>query len=306
MIRAALALLVLLGSVACASAPAGPIAHRSQALNAVRPGGFDSAVATDVISTAGMFLAGVLVDREKTEWDRVSPCEGARRAPTNADEVAYGRLAPSGGTCDPARVPWFDRPVTRLGWAPARKLSDVLLLGMLALPYGVSAADTGFNRVPAQNFGVDALIISQTLSADLLATALLKVMVRRARPLTYNPEFDKAVRFDGDARLSFPSGHASMAFAAASTASVMLLKRYPGRLGAQLGVAGAYLGASTVATLRVLGGKHFISDVLAGAALGTLIGLVIPLGHASSGETEAASVGQNQGAVPIIQIGGAF
>lgn len=291
---------------ACASAPRAGLGTRRQGLQAVRPGGFDSDVATDVLSTAGMFLAGVLVDREKLDWDRVSPCEGPRRAPNAEDELRFSRLDGRGGTCDPRQVPQIDRWVTRQNWSPARRLSDVLLLGMLALPFGVSAADTGFNDVPADNFGVDALIIGQTLSADLLITALLKVMVRRARPLTYNPDFDKAVRFGGDARLSFPSGHASMAFAAASVTAVMLTKRYPGQTAAHLGVVGAYLGASSVAALRVVGGKHFLTDVIAGAALGTLVGLTIPLGHAASGETSGAEAGQNQGALPIFSLGGTF
>lgn len=301
------ALLALLGlTSACVSAGGGRFGSQRRALEAQRPGGFETDLATDVISTAGMFLAGVLVDREKGEWDRVPPCAGARRRPTLEDERRFAALAPHGGTCDASAVPGIDRPVTGFAWEAARPLSDVALLTMIALPYGVSAADTGFNDIPAASFGIDALIITQTLSANLLGTALLKVLVRRARPLTYNPLFDKRDRFDGDARLSFPSGHSSMAFAAASTTAIMLLKRYPGRAGAHLGVAGAYLGATTVAALRVAAGKHFFTDVLAGAALGTFIGLAIPLGHSTSGETAAASAGQNRGALPIFSVGGAF
>lgn len=269
-------------------------------------GAFESDLAVDTLSTAGMLAVGILVDREKYGWHEVSPCHGDKRAATRADQAQFAGLSPQEGTCEVSRVPALDRPVTTLKWDAARPMSDVGLLSMLAMPFAVSAIHTGVQGVPSENFGIDGLVITQTLSATLMATALMKVMVARARPLTYNPDFDKAVRYSGDARLSFPSGHSALAFSAASATAVMLLRRYPGGRGAYLGTLGAYLGATSVATLRVLAGKHFITDVLAGAALGTVIGLAIPLAHVNEGETEPTGLGQNRSTVPVLGFGGAF
>lgn len=277
-----------------------------QALEPVRDGGFETSLTTDLISASGMLVAGVLVDREKGSWTQLSPCEGEARAPTAEERAAFAALGPREGACDRSRVFVLDRPVTELDWSLARPLSDAGLISMVLLPFGVSAFDAGLNGVPARNVAIDSLVIGQTLSGTLLATALLKVAVRRPRPFTYNPNFDKADRFAGDARLSFPSGHTSMAFAAASVTAVMLTKRYPGQVGAGIGVAGAYVGAATVGLLRVLGGKHFITDVLAGAVLGTALGLAIPLAHTSSGETTRDEVGQDLTIRPIVQFGAGF
>jgi undecaprenyl-diphosphatase len=62
-------------------------------------------------------------------------------------------------------------------------------------------------------------------------------------------------------QFSFPSGHTITAFAVA----VSLSSFYP-----EL-AAGLFFCAVSVATSRVLLGMHFLSDVLAGAAIGTLL-----------------------------------
>lgn len=294
--RRGLVITVALSALATACAGGGGVGQRRQALLSPRAtGGFEVDVLTDVVSTLGMSAVGLLMDREKEAWAGQSPCGSP---PADGEAV-----------CDSRVVPPLDRPVTRLGWRPARRISDVAVLAMIGLPFAVSAADTGANRLDAENVAVDGLVISQTLAATFLTTNLIKVMARRARPFTYNPDFPVLERHEGDARLSFPSGHSSLSFAAASVTAVMLLRRYPGRAGA-LGAAGAYVGASAVAALRVLAGKHFISDVVAGAALGIAIGLAFPLAHArgpvEGGETTAAVRAQDRALVPVLSFGGDF
>jgi membrane-associated phospholipid phosphatase len=82
-----------------------------------------------------------------------------------------------------------------------------------------------------------------------MAADLLRLVTDRRRP-------------DGDAH-SFPSAHTACAFAAA----VVLSRRWP-RLRPAF-----YLGAAGVGAARVLWLRHFPSDVLAGAAVGMVIGL---------------------------------
>ena len=76
----------------------------------------------------------------------------------------------------------------------------------------------------------------------------LKVSVRSVRP-------------DGTDDRSFPSGHAAVAF----TGAELVRMEYGWGWG-----AGAYAVATSVAALRLYNGRHWLSDVLAGAGLGIL------------------------------------
>ena len=88
----------------------------------------------------------------------------------------------------------------------------------------------------------------------------VKEIVRRKRPL--------------DNRLgnpAFPSGHTAYAFATAT----VLGDRYP-KLRIPL-----YIGAGLVGLSRIYLGRHYASDVIGGAAVGTIAGVVI-LHHRST------------------------
>jgi len=87
----------------------------------------------------------------------------------------------------------------------------------------------------------DAIITSS------LITEVLKHIVREKRP-------------DSSARTSFPSGHATAAFAAATMASHYHPKQ------ALLW----YAGATLIASSRVQLHRHYVHDVVAGAAIGYL------------------------------------
>jgi len=84
-------------------------------------------------------------------------------------------------------------------------------------------------------------------------TALLKEVVGRARP-------------NGQDDMSFPSGHASNAFALAAVAAH--------HFGWKVGVP-AYCAAGAVALSRMQQNAHYLSDVTAGAALGYIVGRTV-------------------------------
>ncbi len=83
-----------------------------------------------------------------------------------------------------------------------------------------------------------------------LFTYSAKKLVKRTRP-------------NGQNNLSFPSGHTSGMFSVAS----VLDKRY----GYKVGIP-SYLVASFVGLSRIKAKKHFATDVIAGAALGIIVG----------------------------------
>ena len=94
-----------------------------------------------------------------------------------------------------------------------------------------------------------------------IATAGIKVVVGRVRPDESASETDTYQPFSGHG--SFPSGHAALAFAAATA-----LDRET-RAGWVPWVA--YPIAGLVGWSRVLEDRHWASDVVAGAALGTFL-----------------------------------
>ena len=92
------------------------------------------------------------------------------------------------------------------------------------------------------------------------ATALVKEVFDRARPPIADPEFLALVSTPQSA--SFPSGHASTAFAAATAVALLHPRlRWP-----------ALAIALLVAASRVYLGVHFTLDVTAGALFGAAIG----------------------------------
>src|SRR5438552_2740661 len=80
-----------------------------------------------------------------------------------------------------------------------------------------------------------------------------------------------------DNRLSFPSGHAALAFAAA-TSYLVLARRQHLRHGTRNAVL-LYVGAASVGALRLEAGRHFPTDVLGGAALGSAVGWLVARFH---------------------------
>ena len=96
------------------------------------------------------------------------------------------------------------------------------------------------------------------LSSAYISTGILtygvKQLVRRKRPLD-----------DTLGNPAMPSGHASLAF---STATI-LGYRYP-KWRIPL-----YIGAGLVGFSRIYLGRHYTSDVLAGAAIGTAMGVIV-------------------------------
>jgi membrane-associated phospholipid phosphatase len=99
------------------------------------------------------------------------------------------------------------------------------------------------------------------MGMDLLrAQALAEIMVE---PLKFATQ---RLRPDGSNHLSFPSGHAAVTFATATA-----LERHLGWKKAAL----AYAVASYVAASRLHDNVHYLSDVVFGAAVGTIAGRTV-------------------------------
>jgi undecaprenyl-diphosphatase len=122
-------------------------------------------------------------------------------------------------------------------------------LGLVLLLFG------GALRFPAVASGALAA------GAGIVVFLRLKRIFRRRRPCAIEPHC-WATLLPPD-QFSFPSGHTITAFAV----GVSLAHFYPGL------AIGLLFCALSVAASRILLGMHFLSDVVAGAAIGTILAL---------------------------------
>jgi len=103
----------------------------------------------------------------------------------------------------------------------------------------------------------NALAVGISLGVTTLATTGIKYAVGRPRPYITYPDI---VSYEDISSRSFPSGHTSYAFAAATSLSLKYPKWYI--------IAPSYLWACSVGYSRMNLGVHYPTDVLAGAILG--------------------------------------
>lgn len=108
-----------------------------------------------------------------------------------------------------------------------------------------------------------AILFSVLFLNFLLNDIYLKNLIARPRPFVSFPQLQLMIA--APSSFSFPSGHASSAFASAYVLSGEFRKySYP-----------IYIFASIVAFSRIYLGVHYISDIAAGCLMGTICGIII-------------------------------
>jgi membrane-associated phospholipid phosphatase len=162
-------------------------------------------------------------------------------------------------------------------WSPGwQTASDY---GLYAVGVGAAAlifADEGF--LPGLN---DSVVVAESALAATAVASIMTLAAGRPRPFLYGEKAPLSARNGADAGLSFLSSHAALSFAIATSTLVTMRRLHPGSKLTWIvaGVGGAL--ATFVGTARVLGGMHFITDVVGGAVVGTSIGVIVPSLHGS-------------------------
>ncbi|MEW5813799.1 MAG: phosphatase PAP2 family protein [Spirochaetota bacterium] len=108
---------------------------------------------------------------------------------------------------------------------------------------------------------------------------ILKLAVTRYRPYMYYDTLPAEIIADGDYANSFPSGHSALSFNAATFLTYMFAYYHPKSFWTIPVAVGSYGIAVVTTLLRVTSGSHFVTDVLAGATIGTLSGFLVPFLH---------------------------
>jgi len=149
---------------------------------------------------------------------------------------------------------WDDEGIAYFRRHPHKRFGDIgaSLGGSLA----VTGLTLGFfsigRRVSGNRFRSTTYDLSQAIIVTQVYTQALKFTIRRDRP-------------DRSNRHSFPSGHASNAF----TAATVISRHYP-----KLAVPGFGL-ATYIAVSRLASNKHHFSDIVAGAGFGFGVGRAV-------------------------------
>lgn len=148
-----------------------------------------------------------------------------------------------------------------------------------------------------------ALAYAESFALAFASKELLKMALPRDRPYAYGDgELDGELLDEADE--SFPSGHTTLAFCAATSFATLALGLAPDHPATPWLVAGGYGLALGTAGLRIASGCHFPSDVLAGALLGSGIGWLVTAANirfgklgedAGRGAGKAASLGLSFG-----------
>ncbi len=136
-----------------------------------------------------------------------------------------------------------------------------------------SAAATGHGTYAIQ----DSVIVLDAFLVATGANSIAKITARRQRPaFYYGREADtEAAGHAGEEFVSFYSGDTTWAFSIASSASTLAFLR--GYEHAEWIAIGTGALALTGSVLRISADMHWATDVVAGAAAGTAIGIAIPV-----------------------------
>ena len=145
----------------------------------------------------------------------------------------------------PTVVEWAARPLSWLGGL----VGSVLVTGLAA-----------FLLWRAGRRSDAAFVVAAVVGITLLV-AVLKRVYERARP-----DFGSAV--DLPHSYSFPSGHAATAVVLYGAIAVLAAERAPSRRRAYGWLLGGALLAVAIGASRIALGVHFVSDVMAGLAVG--------------------------------------
>lgn len=189
----------------------------------------------------------------------------------------------NGFPLDETGVNAFDRWSMRPYSQGLDDAGTVTQLMTMATPAVLAAAHTG-------DWMTLGVMYAQSVMLTCGLKNTFKGLVDRNRPYMYFDDPSAGGIESGDRLNSFPSGHTAYAFNGAVFTSRVFSRCFPDSPWKTPVIVGSVSLAVTTAVLRIESGNHFLSDVLAGAAMGGLSGFLIPWLHETDGSAEGLSV----------------
>lgn len=174
----------------------------------------------------------------------------------------------------------FDRiGYDHLKWEDTRtaaRISDLGAFAVVPLSMLGGGALLALDSGAAADIPENLLIVAQSAAIAGLVNQAVKFLAGRQRPYAHRGTDAELLAHDkADSNLSFYSGHTNVAFVlAASMGTVAELRGYEHSW--IIWAVGMPLAAA-VGWMRVAADRHYLTDVLVGAVMGTAFGVAIPL-----------------------------
>ena len=156
----------------------------------------------------------------------------------------------------------------------AATMSDVFLFGVMPLAAFASPLATN------HDYGRAALTIGEAAVVTGAITQIAKFSVARGRPFAYYGNDYSSP----DSKLSFFSGHTSYSFALAFSSAMLLAESNPQYSAGIYSIA--ILLAALPGYLRIAADKHYFTDVLTGAIVGSAVAYGVTRMQLSANSTQ--------------------
>ncbi len=212
--------------------------------------------------------------------------------------------APTCTICDPANgkvngVDDFFRSSLRLSGSSPGTASDILAYGVAPIAGIAFAVLAPMADRRGDEAALDVLLVLEASLTFAVVQQGLSATLPRERPEVHASVGDSRVRAlqKRSSFESFPAGHSGEAFAiAAAGGTVATMRGY--RLAPLVWISGGVL-ALAISYLRMAANRHYFTDVMTGAVLGSGIGIAVPLlfHRPVNGERRAAALRWLDGAV---------
>jgi undecaprenyl-diphosphatase len=184
---------------------------------------------------------------------------------------------------DTANLIPIDRAVVTSTPDPKAGGRSTIGLGIAVAYAVIDPILSGVREKSVQTGLADAFMYAEALSFTVAMTNVVKMAVRRPRPIAYIEanahKGEDYANTSTDSALSFFSGHAAITATISATATYLAFARSPHTARPWVTLL-AGVGLTTfVSVERVRAGQHFPTDVIAGSIAGAGIGLVVPHLH---------------------------
>jgi len=183
----------------------------------------------------------------------------------------------------------------------AKEASDKFFYGSMPLPL-ILLFD---KEIRHDGLQVGLLYLeSMAITGTLYTSAAM--LANRYRPYAYNSEVSMETRTRGGARNSFFAGHVALVGTSTFFMARVFTDYHPAMKNKWIFFTVAGAATATTGYLRMRAGQHFKTDVLLGAAVGTLSGVLVPGIHKNRSAdprlTVSPFIGQGTGFSAVYRI----
>lgn len=168
--------------------------------------------------------------------------------------------------------------------------SGAISFGNFLAPFALGGIDLYRGNQGWGGILTDFILLEEALTFSASFVSYSKAFLKlHPTPLVYGEGIPDDVKLDSRNVSSFFSGHTTAAFTAAVFTGYTYGLKHPGSASVPWVWGGSLAAATGVGALRIAAGKHFPSDILAGAAVGSLFGYLVPRLHLRKAPKATAS-----------------